>query len=118
MIPVIERSGGRVLVRANVDRILTDSQGRAVGVSVARGNGAESVKIFARRVVSSAGVHNTFQRLLPPEVAAKSPLYNFQENRMKPAYGGICVFIGFNASPKELGIGAENAWLFHDEVST
>ena len=31
MIPVIERAGGKVLVRANVTKILTDDKGRACG---------------------------------------------------------------------------------------
>ena len=31
MIPVIEKSGGRVLVRAKVSKILTDDSGRAIG---------------------------------------------------------------------------------------
>lgn len=31
IIPVIERSGGKVLVRANVKEILLDSSGKAIG---------------------------------------------------------------------------------------
>ena len=31
MIPVIEKTGGRVLVRARVTEILTDDSGRAIG---------------------------------------------------------------------------------------
>ncbi len=114
MIPVIERSGGRVLVRANVDRILTDDCGRAVGVSVLRNSG-DSVKIYARRVLSSVGIYNTFQRLLPKEVAVKSPLYNLHET-LKPAYGGMCVFVGLKASAKELGFTGANMWVFQNEV--
>ena len=32
MIPIIERAGGKVLVRAPVTKILTDNQGRACGI--------------------------------------------------------------------------------------
>ena len=44
--------------------------GRAVGVRVARKSG--DVTIRAPKIISGAGLYNTFQRLLPPQVASKS----------------------------------------------
>jgi all-trans-retinol 13,14-reductase len=63
LIPVIEATGGRVLVRAPVDRIVVEN-GRAVGVKV-KGN-----TIRAPAVVSAVGAWQTFFSLLPKEVGA------------------------------------------------
>ena len=57
IIPVIERSGGRVLVRAEVNRILVEN-GRAVGVTVAKKSG--DITIRAPIVISNVGVRHTF----------------------------------------------------------
>ena len=59
IIPVIERAGGRVLVRANVTEILA-AGGRVCGVRVSR-SGDNHHDITAPLVVSSAGLYNTFQ---------------------------------------------------------
>lgn len=52
IVPVIERSGGRVLVKAPVTEILTEN-GRSVGVRV--GSKSSTVDIFAPIVISDAG---------------------------------------------------------------
>ena len=52
IIPVIERAGGRVLVRANVTSILS-KKGKVCGVRVKKGT--EEHEIFAPMVISSAG---------------------------------------------------------------
>ena len=52
IIPVIEASGGRVLVRANVTKIL-DKRGKVCGVTVSKGS--ETHDIYAPMVISSAG---------------------------------------------------------------
>ena len=44
--------------------------GRAVGVRVGRKSG--DVTVRAPRVISGAGLYNTFERLLPRHVASKS----------------------------------------------
>ena len=87
ILPVIEEAGGRVLVRASVTNIL-ERDGRVCGVRVVKGT--ETHEILAPMVISSAGqrleikegefptfvfisgLYNTFQKLLPPELAAKS----------------------------------------------
>ncbi|NXI16408.1 RETST reductase, partial [Irena cyanogastra] len=67
-VPVIERAGGRVLVRAPVTRVLVSAAGTALGVAVRAGPGQEELEIRAPLVISDAGVFNTFERLLPPHV--------------------------------------------------
>ena len=70
IIPVIERAGGKVLVRANVREILTEG-GKVVGVRVGR-EGKNPVDVMAPIVISNAGLYNTFRTLLPQETATKS----------------------------------------------
>ena len=52
IIPVIESTGGKVLVRANVTKIL-EKNGKVCGVNVSKGT--ENHDIFAPLVISSAG---------------------------------------------------------------
>ncbi len=114
IIPVIERAGGKVLVRAEVEKILVE-HGRAVGVSVARKSG-ESVVIRSKTVISNAGVLNTFNRLLPREIASKS-IYSEFCSTMRPGHSGVNVFVGLNASAEELGLKACNTWAFPNNES-
>ncbi|NXR09375.1 RETST reductase, partial [Semnornis frantzii] len=69
-VPVIERAGGAVLVRAPVTRVLLSPTGAAVGVAVQKGPSEEEeeVQIFAPCVISDAGIFNTFGKLLPPSL--------------------------------------------------
>jgi all-trans-retinol 13,14-reductase len=57
IVPVIERAGGRVLMKAPVSQILTED-GRVTGVRV--GNKESSaVDIFAPIVISDAGIESS-----------------------------------------------------------
>merc|ERR1712055_873822 len=94
IIPVIERAGGRVLVRVNVTNIITKN-GKACGVRVTKGS--ETQEIFAPMIISSAGLYNTFERLLPKEVANKS-YYSQICKDLKPGIGAMNVFLGLNCS--------------------
>jgi len=71
MIPIIESSGGKVLVRANVTKItVCETSGKATGVTVKKGS--EEYTISAPIIISNAGAFNTFQSLLPKSVAQES----------------------------------------------
>jgi len=110
IIPVIESSGGRVLVRVNVETILTKGRSNKVcGVRVKKGT--ETTDIFAPMVISSAGVYNTFQSLLPKEISAKSYFTDIAKT-MKPGPAAMNIFIGFDASNEELGLRPHNWWAF------
>jgi len=108
IIPVIEKAGGRVLVRANVTQIVT-RKGKACGVKVVKGD--DSIEILAPLVISSAGVYNTFQSLLPKEVASKSYYLDICKT-LEPGVGAMNVFLGLNASAEELGLKRQNVWAF------
>ncbi|KAL3857332.1 hypothetical protein ACJMK2_012010 [Sinanodonta woodiana] len=111
IIPIIERHGGRVLVDAPVSQIIINENGRAVGVRVHKSSG--DCDIYAKKVISDAGIHNTFKYLLPKEIAQKSVLYHLLEN-VGISISNMTVFVGLNGSNEELGLTAGNTWSYFD----
>jgi len=109
IIPVIEKTGGRVLVKADVTDILHNGK-KVHGIIVKKGS--EKYKIEAPLVISSAGVYNTFQRLLPQQVAEKSYFLDICK-QLKPGVAAMNIFIGLNASNEELNLKAHNIWAFN-----
>ena len=108
IIPVIERTGGKVLVRAEVDQILHNGT-KAMGVKVKKGT--ETYTIQAPIIISDAGLYNTFEKLLPPQVARKSYYYDICK-KLKPAAGCMSIFVGFDKSAEELNLKRDNYWAF------
>ncbi|XP_036445254.1 all-trans-retinol 13,14-reductase-like [Colossoma macropomum] len=109
MIPIIEKAGGAVLVRAPVNRILLNDAKEAIGVSVMKGH--EEVHVHAPIVISDAGIFNTYQHLLPQEVQAM-PAIQKQLSFVKHGEGGLSVFLGLDGTKEELGLEAKNYWVF------
>ena len=89
-----------MLVNARVEQILVEN-GRACGVLVEKGD--QTYRITAPKVISTAGLYNTFQKLLPREIATKSYYHQFAST-LKPGLAGISVFIGLNASNAQLNL--------------
>ena len=79
MIPIIEASGGKVLVKAEVVQILINQSGKACGVTVKKGE--NTYEIFAPMVISNAGMDNTFKKLLSKNIAQKSYYSNILKGR-------------------------------------
>ncbi|XP_026884069.2 all-trans-retinol 13,14-reductase isoform X1 [Electrophorus electricus] len=111
MIPIIEKAGGAVLVRAPVNRILLNDNNEAIGVSVLKGQ--EEVHVQAPLVISDAGIFNTYNQLLPREVQ-KFPAIQKQLGMLRHGAGGLSVFLGLAGSKEELGLKAENHWIFSE----
>ncbi|KAK3553196.1 hypothetical protein QTP86_031776 [Hemibagrus guttatus] len=109
MIPIIEKAGGAVLVRAPVNRILLNAANEAIGVSVIKGQ--EEVHVHAPVVISDAGIFNTYQQLLPKEVQTQAAIQK-QLSMLKHGEGGLSIFLGLNGTKDELGLKAENYWIF------
>ncbi|KAL7852672.1 hypothetical protein SRHO_G00184570 [Serrasalmus rhombeus] len=101
IIPVIQKNGGKVLVKAPVSQILVDTSGCAYGVTVKTVN--TEVEIRAPVIISSAGLLTTFHNLLPPEIKSKPEVMDHLDG-VKPGRGYFQVFAGFNATQEELGI--------------
>ncbi|XP_045626463.2 all-trans-retinol 13,14-reductase [Procambarus clarkii] len=110
IIPVIEAAGGKVLVRAEVTQIIIDGKGRACGVEVKKGT--EPVNVAAPLIISDAGVYNTFERLLPLDIASSSRLWPLIQTSTHGC-GYMSVFVGLNCDAEELDIfHKKNAWVF------
>nr|CAH0101000.1 unnamed protein product [Daphnia galeata] len=111
IIPVIERSGGQVFMKATVLKILT-KEGRAMGVRVGHKE-SSAVNIYVPIVISDAGILNTFLDLLPEEVSKTSPLWPLIDTLKS----GIGLHQRFTSTAEELGLRAENLWIFTDSSS-
>ncbi len=109
--PTIEQAGGRIVVAADVERVIVES-GRAVGVRLK--DGAEA---RARVVVSSAGVMTTFAALLRPEDA---PWAVPRRREVQPSVSHVCLYLGMKATGAELGLRQTNLWIYpgydHDAI--
>ncbi|KAK0057279.1 all-trans-retinol 13 14-reductase isoform X3 [Biomphalaria pfeifferi] len=110
MIKSIEKTGGKVLVQAPVTKILCDGKGRAYGVQV----GKNSSEIYAKYIISDAGVGNTFNALLPEAVAKSSFIYPTIA-KVGPSVSFLTTFIGFEGSSSDLKLPASNIWVYATE---
>lgn len=102
IIPTIERTGGRVLVRKAVKQILVEA-GHVVGVVMETGD-----ELRARCVVSACGAANTWKRLVPashvpPHIVGKVDAVGLSATIMY-------LFIGLDKSSSELDLPSRNVW--------
>ena len=114
IIPVIEKAGGKVLVQARVtDILMNDDSTRVTGVRVKAGHTERLYEILAPLVISDAGLHNTFEDLLPANVAKQ---YGIDRTLGKVRRGGgwLLAFIGLKGTSKELGLKQNNIWAFQN----
>ncbi|XP_060106452.1 all-trans-retinol 13,14-reductase [Heteronotia binoei] len=109
-ISIIKRAGGAVLTKAPVQSILVNSQGKACGVSVKKGQ--DVMNIFAPVVISDAGIFNTYNQLLPEKLRTL-PGVQRQLSMVQHGIGGFTVFIGLRGSKEELGLEAKNYYVYH-----
>lgn len=105
IIPEIEEAGGAVVVGAEVAEILMEN-GRAVGVRM-----VDDSEFRAPIIISDAGVPNTVHRLLPPDAPGRLSLASVLK-RVTPSTSHICLYVGLDATDKELGLGTSNLWIF------
>jgi all-trans-retinol 13,14-reductase len=112
ILPVIERAGGKVYTNATVDKLLIEG-GRCVGVRLTDGN-----TLRASKVISGAGVHTTFNDLIPKDVAEAHGLPELAQ-RIKPSIAHLSLYLGFEETAEELALPRSNIWVFptedHDE---
>ncbi|XP_054032835.1 all-trans-retinol 13,14-reductase-like [Dryobates pubescens] len=118
-VPLIERAGGAVLVRAPVTRILLAPSGAAVGVAVQKGpSEEEEVQIFAPCVISDAGVFNTFGKLLPPSLRSHPGVVS-RLALVRHGMGSFLVFVGLRGSAAQLRLPPTNFWIYpHNDLDT
>ena len=100
----IEKMDGEIYVNAGVDEILTE-RGRAIGVRM--GNGEE---IKAPMVISSAGILNTFGKLLRSN--SKFDIFKNKLNMITPTFSYHSLYIGMNQAAKKLKLQNTNLWIY------
>jgi len=105
IIPMIQKSGGEVFTYARVAEIII-SDSKVAGVEMADGHIIE-----CDRVISSAGVANTFRDLLPEETVCE---FGYQQDlaRVGPSFAHLGVYIGLQQSAEELGLPKTNFWIY------
>ena len=107
ILPRIRAAGGEVFTYARVEEVLLRN-GRMRGVRMADGS-----EIACDRVISDAGVLNTFTHLVPSE-ASRRHGYDRLLPTVKPSIGHLGVYIGLHGSAEELGLPKTNYWIYQD----
>ena len=105
ILPKIRRAGGEVFTYANVEEILVEG-GAVAGVRM-----ADSHEIRCPVVVSSAGVDNTFNRLLPAHIVSGLG-YHRSLQTVRPSLGHLCLYIGLRETAENLGLPKTNFWIY------
>lgn len=108
MTPLIEGTGGKVVVSAEVQQILIENQ-TAVGVKMADGREFRSAL-----VISDAGARNTFERLLPAASPNASPSASPMQDELRRLPGSMAhlsLYAGLKHTAAELGLNGTNLWI-------
>jgi all-trans-retinol 13,14-reductase len=104
--PIIERAGGKIVVSAEVDRIILDKSQRAAGVRMADGR-----EFRAHIVVSDAGALNTFERLLPVDAPGCSAVTG-DIRAVGRSMSYVSLYAGLDRSAADLGFTGTNIWAY------
>ena len=107
--PVIEASGGSILINAEVDQVMIENN-KAVGVKMSDGR-----IISSTNVISGAGLLTTYEKLIPIDIVQKYALKS-QLKKVKPSVSHACLYIGLEGTPVELGLPKTNLWIYPDGV--
>ncbi|MEZ5096390.1 MAG: hypothetical protein R2731_09885 [Nocardioides sp.] len=107
---VIEDRGGSCRINHEVQQILVED-GRAVGVRVhvKKGKGGSEQVFRAPLVVSDAGAHTTYCRLLPEGVADE---LRGRVEAAEPSGSTVTLYLGLKESAATLGFRGENHWFY------
>ncbi|NCF74318.1 MAG: FAD-dependent oxidoreductase [Gammaproteobacteria bacterium] len=107
IIPKIQASGGEVFTYARVQQVIVEN-GKVTGVEMSDGH-----RIECGCVISSAGVGNTFNELLPADIAETSG-YKQKLDTVEPSFAHLGVYIGLKGTAEELGLPKTNFWIYPD----
>ena len=103
--PSILQAGGNILIGAAVKEILIEN-------NIAKGVVLQDGKIIkCDKVVSGAGVHITYQQLLPKEYSTK--IKHFKDAIELPqSFGHLSLYIGLKHTAEELNLPKANYWIY------
>jgi all-trans-retinol 13,14-reductase len=105
IIPKIQATGGEVFTYARVRKIRLDN-GKVAGVEMQDGH-----VIPCTTVISSAGIDNTFNALLP-DGAIEEFGYRDKMSEVEPSFAHLGVYIGLKGTAAELGLPKTNFWIY------
>ncbi len=106
--PVIEASGGTILINAEVEQVIVKNN-TAIGVQMKDGK-----ILYAKNIVSNAGIMTTYNKLLPVETIKKYHLKE-QLQKVKPSVAHASLYIGLEGSPEELQLPKTNYWIYPEK---
>jgi all-trans-retinol 13,14-reductase len=106
LLDVIEKHKGVLALKAEVDHIVL-RENRAIGVKLKNGD-----TLFAPIIISNAGVRNTFKKFLPSNLKSCETI-RLDLEKIKPSTAHICLYLGLNASDKDLNLPKYNYWLYN-----
>jgi all-trans-retinol 13,14-reductase len=103
--PVINASGGTILINAEVSEVIIENN-KAIGVLMKDGK-----SLFAKNIVSNAGVMTTYNKLLPNTTVEKHNLKaNLKKVHRSVAHASL--YIGLEGSPETLKLPKTNYWIY------
>jgi len=105
IVPIIEESGGMALTKAEVDEIIVENNS-AIGVRMKDGEG-----LYAKTIISDAGIVNTYSHLLSKEVSQSHKLDKLLDE-LEPATAHVGLYIGIKESSAALALKKCNYWIF------
>ncbi len=106
MADVIETHGGIIAVKADVKNIIIKNN-KAIGVLMQNGD-----TLHAKNIISNAGVHNTFNKLILKEFQKEEN--TIELNKIKPSVSHVCMYVGLNATDEALKLPKHNMWLYEN----
>eukprot|EP00040_Diaphanoeca_grandis_P005168 m.31644 g.31644 ORF g.31644 m.31644 type:complete len:601 (+) comp16496_c0_seq3:17-1819(+) len=101
----IAKAGGRCFVQAAAKEIMTEN-GKVVGVRLAKKNQVIATNI----VVTTAGLHNTIDKLLGPDDVTQERRDKIEA--LQKTHGHMFAFIGFEGDSEEFKLPGSNYWVF------
>jgi all-trans-retinol 13,14-reductase len=107
---VIEAAGGTILINAGVEEVIVENN-VAIGIRL-----ADNREILSNTIISSTGVHNTLEKLLPKELKYSQELTK-QLSAVKASASHGCLYVGLNGTPDELNLPKANYWLYQEAGS-
>lgn len=120
VVKVIKNHGGICVCNAKVERIITrktkKGKEKAIGVVVKKPNG-DKIKLFAKIIISSAGVENTFTKLLPKKSQLNyPPLLKAKLNHIQQedTMFAFTAFLGFDNEDGKLELKSNQEIFFKD----
>ena len=103
---VLEAHNGTLAIKAAVKNIIIENN-KAIGVEMENGD-----KIFAKKIISNAGVHNTFNKLIAD--ATSTSELTASVNAIAPSMSHVCLYIGLNATDTTLNLPRHNIWRYEN----